>query len=131
MRTALYNGWHKIQEVMLKPGVEENVYDIVGPICESSDILGKARSLRIEPGDLLVLRDCGAYGSSLSSNYNSRPHAVELLVDGYNVYTIRERQKIEELFKDERVCSEVTLNVENWIFERKLEFYYRHIISFN
>ena len=77
------------------------MFDIVGPICESADFLGKDRKLNIEQGDLLAVRSVGAYGFSMSSNYNSRPRAIELLVDGDSATVVRDRETIESLFENE------------------------------
>lgn len=101
LRPALYNGWHKIQEVVQKSNIPEAIYDVVGPICESADFLGKARTLRLEAGDLLAVRDVGAYGYCLNSNYNSKPKAVELMVYDGRVFVIKPREKVEDLFRDE------------------------------
>lgn len=102
MRPALYDAWHDILPVRAKPGVER-LYDVVGPVCESSDFLARARNLRIEEGDLLAIFSAGAYGMSMSSNYNSRPRAAEVLVDGARFDIIRNRERIEHLFADEIV----------------------------
>ena len=76
-------------------------YDIVGPICETGDFLGKQRELSLSAGDLLAVRSAGAYGFTMSSNYNSRPRVAELLVDGENVHVIRQRETIEDLMMGE------------------------------
>ena len=77
-------------------------YEVVGPVCESGDFLGHARDLAIEQGDMLVLMSAGAYGMSMSSNYNTRPRAAEIMVDGAEVKLIREREKVEQLFAGEK-----------------------------
>ena len=78
-------------------------FDIVGPVCESDDFLGKDRSLNIEDGDVLVVRGAGAYGSSMASNYNSRRLPCEVMVDGDKSYVIRARQNYNDIWKDENI----------------------------
>ena len=102
MRPALYSAWHGIEAVRQRPG-KARKYDIVGPICETGDFLGKNRMLAVESGDLLAIHSAGAYGMSMSSNYNSRPRAPEVLVDGDQVHLIREREQIADLFSGERL----------------------------
>ncbi len=101
IRPALYTAWQAIVPVKESQNNIGEVFDIVGPICESADFLGKDRKLNIEQGDLLAVRSVGAYGFTMSSNYNSRPRAVELLVDGDKVTVIRDRETIESLFENE------------------------------
>ena len=81
--------------------IETRVYDVVGPVCETSDFLGKHRKLAIREGDLLAILSAGAYGFTMSSNYNTRPRAAEVLVEGSNMHTIRRRETIEQLFANE------------------------------
>lgn len=100
IRPSLYQAWQEIIPVV-KNENESTTYDIVGPICESSDFLGKDRALSIQQDDLLAIRSSGAYGFSMSSNYNSRPRAAEVLVDGNKVIQIRRRESIDSLFSDE------------------------------
>ena len=102
MRPALYDAYHAIQPV-LRRAVPARQYEVVGPVCESGDFLGHARDLAIEQGDLLALMSAGAYGMSMSSNYNTRPRAAEIMVDGSAVNLIREREKIEQLFAGEKI----------------------------
>ncbi|MGB5726446.1 MAG: diaminopimelate decarboxylase, partial [Thiogranum sp.] len=78
-------------------------YDVVGPVCETGDFLGKQRELSIRQGDLLAVRSAGAYGFTMSSNYNSRPRAAEILVDGEQAHLIRRRETLEELFSQESI----------------------------
>jgi diaminopimelate decarboxylase len=78
-------------------------YDIVGPICESGDWLGRDRQLKVEPGDQLAILSAGAYGFTMSSNYNTRGRAAEVMVDGAKVHLIRERETIESLFANEKL----------------------------
>ncbi len=82
IRPALYSAWQEIIPVVPRSDGETATYDIVGPVCETSDFLGKERDLNIQPGDLLAVRSSGAYGFTMSSNYNTRPRAVEVMVDG-------------------------------------------------
>nr|MBC8212763.1 diaminopimelate decarboxylase [Gammaproteobacteria bacterium] len=81
--------------------LETSVYDVVGPICETGDFLGKDRELAIQPGDLLAIRTSGAYGFSMSSNYNSRPRAAEVMVDGAQHYLVRARETFDDLIRGE------------------------------
>ena len=81
---------------------EPQEYDIVGPVCESGDWLARARSLCIASGDLLAIMSAGAYGMAMSSNYNTRPRAAEVMVDGDRIHLIRARESIDSLFALER-----------------------------
>ena len=102
VRPALYSAWHELQPVQeAQPGVADAVYDVVGPICESADFLAKDRRLAAREGDLLALMSAGAYAMSMSSNYNSRPRAPEVLVDRATVHLVRRRETAEELFAPE------------------------------
>lgn len=105
LRPALYGAWQEIIPVKLQQG-EPSVYDVVGPICESADFLGKDRSLALNPGDLLAVRSSGAYGFVMSSNYNSRPRAAEVMVDGSSVHLVREREELSDLLKLETCLPE-------------------------
>lgn len=101
MRPALYQAFHRIQTVETK-GEAQVAYDVVGPVCESGDFLGRDRALpELKQGDLLAVRDVGAYGMSLSSNYNSRPRATEVLVRGSKITVIRRRESIKDLLRQE------------------------------
>ncbi len=104
MRPALYQSWQAIIPV-IKPedSVPERFYDIVGPVCETGDFLGKDRELAIKSNDLLAVRSAGAYGFTMSSNYNSRPRAAEVMVDQDKHYLVRERETINSLFNNESV----------------------------
>ena len=102
MRPALYQAWQSIIPVCPRES-EARRYDLVGPICETGDFLGKDRDLALEEGDLLAIRSAGAYGFTMSSNYNSRPRAAEVMVDGDKVYKIRCREKIADLYRDEHL----------------------------
>jgi diaminopimelate decarboxylase len=101
MRPALYDAYHAIQPLSRK-ALPARQYEVVGPVCESGDFLGHARELAIEQGDFLALMSAGAYGMSMSSNYNTRPRAAEIMVDGGEVKLIREREKVEQLFAGEK-----------------------------
>lgn len=102
MRPALYEAWHDIQPVVIRSGAAR-LYQIVGPVCESGDFLGHDRTMYIEEGDLLATLSAGAYGMSMSSNYNTRPRAAEILIDAAGIHLIRERERIEQLFENEFV----------------------------
>lgn len=103
LRPALYNAWQDIVPVQQDATLPEAVYDVVGPVCETGDFLGKERSLRIKPGDLLAVCSTGAYGFSMSSNYNSRPRPAEVLVDGEQMHLIRERETLTHLWQGEHL----------------------------
>lgn len=96
-RPALYDAWHDIVPVAPRSGETRN-WEIVGPICESGDFLGHNRTLTIEPGDLLAVMSTGAYGMVMSSNYNTRPRAAEVMVDGSQIHLVRRRETVEELY---------------------------------
>jgi len=102
MRPALYDAWHDILAVKAS-NEDEQVYEVVGPVCESGDFLGHDRTLAIAQGDLLAILSAGAYGMSMSSNYNTRPRAAEVMVDGSQVYEVRARETVPQLFAGERV----------------------------
>jgi diaminopimelate decarboxylase len=96
LRPALYQAWHDIEAVTLRRGPEGTPADVVGPVCESADFLGKQRPLAAAAGDLLAVRSAGAYGFGMSSNYNSRNRAAEVLVDGGEAHLARRRETIED-----------------------------------
>ena len=100
MRPALYDAYHDIVAVAPRDGMQ-SVYEIVGPVCESGDFLGHARSLALQQGDLLAILSAGAYGMSMSSNYNTRPRAAEVMVKDGESFLIRERETVEQLFAHE------------------------------
>jgi diaminopimelate decarboxylase len=102
MRPALYDAYHDIVAVK-QTNSNSQVYEIVGPVCESGDFLGHDRNLALAQNDLLAVLSAGAYGMSMSSNYNTRPRATEVMVDGDKVYEIRKRETIASLFALERV----------------------------
>jgi diaminopimelate decarboxylase len=104
IRPALYDAWQNILPVNLQhQDRSPDTYDIVGPVCESADFLGKNRLLSLEQGELLAICSAGAYGFSMSSNYNSRPRAAEVLVDQNKSHLIRQRETIQELFANEKI----------------------------
>lgn len=96
-RPALYDAWHDIVAVSPRRDAAK-LWDIVGPVCESSDFLGRERALCVAPGDLLAVLSAGAYGMTMSSNYNSRPRAAEVMVDGGEAYLVRRRERTDELY---------------------------------
>ena len=101
VRPSLYSSWQAIIPVQLGNEEPEKEWDVVGPVCETGDFLGKERSLALSQGDLLVIRSSGAYGFTMSSNYNSRPRLAEIMVDGDVVHLIRERENVEQLWAGE------------------------------
>ena len=103
IRPSLYNAWHDIMLGTLHPGKDSKTYDIVGPVCESADFLGVERDLPLQVNDILAVCSVGAYGFSMSSNYNSRPRAAEVLVDDNKIYLLRERESLQDLFKLEKM----------------------------
>ena len=102
MRPALYEAHHGIVPVQTKEA-KSSTYDVVGPVCESGDWLGRDRKLALEEGDLLAILSTGAYGFVMASNYNTRPKPAEIMVDGKNVYVIRAREKTSDLFASETI----------------------------
>ncbi len=103
VRPSLYSAWQNIIPVNLKSDATETTWDIVGPVCETGDFLGKERPLKIAQGDLLAIRSSGAYGFTMSSNYNSRPRLAELIVDGNSLHVIRERETLAQLWAGEHL----------------------------
>ncbi|NJA08251.1 diaminopimelate decarboxylase [Methylococcaceae bacterium WWC4] len=103
IRPALYSAWQDIIPVLAGSGAEEQVWDVVGPVCETGDFLGKERRLGLSPGDLLAVRSSGAYGFTMSSNYNSRPRVAEVMVDGDRCHLIRQREPVEMLWAGEQI----------------------------
>jgi len=102
VRPAMYEAWMGIEPCAARP-VTGETWDVVGPICESGDWLGRDRQLAVQPGDLLAVLSAGAYGMAMASNYNSRPRAAEVMVDGAQVHLIRERESVASLFANERL----------------------------
>lgn len=103
LRPALYDAWHAIVPVRPRTDRAPRTYDLVGPVCETGDFLGKDRALALAPDDLLAVRSAGAYGFSMSSNYNSRPRAAEVMVDGNQAHTVRERETLDDLWRGEHL----------------------------
>ncbi len=106
MRPALYQAWQAIVPVVPRSEGETRVYDVVGPVCETGDFLGKDRELTIKASDLLAVRSAGAYGFTMSSNYNTRPRAAEVMVDGEQVHVVRQRERLEDLWAGESLLPE-------------------------
>lgn len=103
LRPSLYSAWMNIIEVDSRASHPRAVYDVVGPVCETGDFLGKERELSIAAGSLLAVRSAGAYGFAMSSNYNTRPRAAEVLVDGDRAHLVRERERLEQLWQGEHI----------------------------
>jgi diaminopimelate decarboxylase len=103
IRPALYQSWQEIVPVDNNRQGRDGQYDIVGPVCETGDFLGKERQLDLTPGDLLAVRSAGAYGFVMASNYNSRPRPAEVMVDGSDMYLVRERETLAELYRGEHL----------------------------
>jgi diaminopimelate decarboxylase len=107
LRPSLYGSYHAIQRVRQAPARPEVVVDVVGPICESGDFLAKDRGLpHCEPGELLAVMSAGAYGHTMSSNYNARPRTPEVMVRGGRYYVVRERESFDDLVRGERMLDE-------------------------
>jgi len=102
MRPAMYQAWMGIEACALREGTAP-LWDVVGPVCESGDWLGRDRALSVAPGDVLAVLSAGAYGMAMSSNYNTRPRAAEVMLDGEQVHLIRARESVASLFADERL----------------------------
>jgi diaminopimelate decarboxylase len=102
MRPALYDAWHDIVAVRPAPTAAKE-YEVVGPVCETGDFLGRDRRLAVQAGDLLAVLSAGAYGMSMSSNYNTRARAAEVMVEGDSVHCIRRREAIPDLFALEQL----------------------------
>ena len=100
IRPALYDAWHAVEPVRPRGDVAER-WDLVGPVCESADFLALDRALALAPGDLLAIRSAGAYAMAMSSNYNTRPRAAEVMVDGDRAHVVRRRESVDELFASE------------------------------
>ncbi|WP_432455456.1 MULTISPECIES: diaminopimelate decarboxylase [unclassified Agarivorans] len=106
IRPSLYSAWQRIVPVLQRPGLSSVCYDVVGPVCETGDFLGKERELAIEAGDYIAVRSAGAYGFTMSSNYNSRCRAAEVMVDGEQSHLIREREALVSLWAGESLLPE-------------------------
>ena len=104
IRPALYDAWHEIKPIT--DNKEQNILcDIVGPVCECTDFLGKDRQLSVQQGDLLIISSCGAYASSMASNYNSRPKPSEIMIKNEEIHIISRKEKINDLFSREIIIS--------------------------
>lgn len=103
VRPSLYSAWQNIIPVNKNSSSTEDTWDIVGPVCETGDFLGKERLLKLSQGDLLAIRSSGAYGFTMSSNYNSRPRVAEIMIDGSDIHLIRERETIPQLWAGEKL----------------------------
>jgi diaminopimelate decarboxylase len=106
IRPALYGAWQEIIPLKQDNAGGATLWDVVGPVCETGDFLGKQRAIDLTPGDLLAVRSSGAYGFTMSSNYNSRPRAAEVLVDGSQLHLIRARESLAQLWAGERVITD-------------------------
>jgi diaminopimelate decarboxylase len=104
MRPALYDAWHSILPVRKREG-KARQYDVVGPICETGDFFGHAREMAVDKGDALAVMSAGAYGMSMSSNYNTRPRAAEVMVDDAVVHLVRERETVSQLYAAEKIIA--------------------------
>lgn len=102
LRPALYQANQDIVRVVRETDADSSHYDLVGPVCETADFLGKDRTLALEEGDLVAVRGAGAYGFTMSSNYNSRPRAAEVMVDGDQAYLVRAREQVADLYRGEQ-----------------------------
>jgi diaminopimelate decarboxylase len=100
LRPALYGAWHDIVPVVEQPG-ERLRYDVVGPVCESSDVLGTDRDLALHEGQLLAILSAGAYGMAMASNYNTRPRPCEVMIDAGRAVEVRSRESVASLFATE------------------------------
>ena len=107
LRPALYNAWMAIGPTDNRSDINPASYDVVGPVCETGDFLGKDRTLAITEGDHLYVSSAGAYGFTMSSNYNSRPKVAEVMVDGDQLYLIRSRETIADLVRGEQLIAEL------------------------
>jgi len=119
MRPALYDAFHQILPVCHKPSphppqacgggsereMQSSIFEVVGPVCETGDFIGRARDLAIGPESLLAVLSAGAYGMSMSSNYNTRPRAAEVMVDGNAIHLVRERETVAQIFAGEKIIS--------------------------
>jgi diaminopimelate decarboxylase len=99
IRPALYDAWQEIVPVIRHADAPERIYDVVGPVCETGDFLGKQRALAVHVGDYLAVRSAGAYGFVMSSNYNTRPRACEIMVDGDKAHVVRKRESLDYLLE--------------------------------
>ena len=103
LRPALYDAWQKVLPVTERGGDNPKVYDLVGPVCESADFLAQDRELDLAEGDVLAVESSGAYGFCMSSNYNSRPRAAEVMIDGGEIFEVRRRENLADLVSGEQL----------------------------
>ena len=120
LRPVLYDAWMDIVPVKQKKTIEKMVCDVVGPVCETGDFLGKDRLLAVESGDLIAVLGAGAYGAVMSSNYNTRPKPAEVLVDGNHFDLIRTRETVDQMVDLERIPDHIRIYTI-WFFI--IEFY--------
>jgi diaminopimelate decarboxylase len=106
LRPALYDAWHDILPLRAEGTPDAEPVDVVGPVCETGDFLGRDRRLPVQAGDLLAVTDGGAYGFVMSSNYNARPRACEVMVSGTEARLVRRRETVEELWRGEYLFGE-------------------------
>jgi diaminopimelate decarboxylase len=107
VRPAMYDAWMRIVECETRD-VDALTCDVVGPICESGDWLGRDRALAVVPGDFVAVLSAGAYAMSMASNYNTRPRAAEVMIAGDDAWIIREREKVADLWRGERLAADAT-----------------------
>ena len=103
VRPAMYQAWMNIVPCMARTDVAAATWDVVGPVCESGDWIGRDRELAVKPGDVVAVLSAGAYGMTMASNYNTRPRAAEVMVDGGHAFVIRDREDARALFAGERL----------------------------
>lgn len=103
LRPALYDAWQEILPVIPRAGAPARRYDIVGPVCETADFLGRERTLALSEGDLLAIRAAGAYGFAMASQYNARPRPAEIMIDGDRAHLVRSRESVDDLMAGERL----------------------------
>jgi diaminopimelate decarboxylase len=106
LRPAFYNAYHQVLPVNENSNGIEASWDLVGPICETGDFLAKGRNLSLSQGDYLAVMSAGAYGFTMSSNYNSRPRVAEVMVSGEQHTLVRERETIQDLFNKESIVND-------------------------
>lgn len=106
LRPSLYNAYHAIVPVERHDGVDEQLVDVVGPVCETGDFFGHARHLAAQEGDMLAVMNAGAYGFTMASNYNTRPRAAEVMVHGHTATLVREREPLTSLWQGEHLLGD-------------------------
>jgi diaminopimelate decarboxylase len=103
VRPAMYGAWMNIVPCRPRDAAQAQTWDVVGPVCESGDWIGRDRKLAVQPGDILAVLSAGAYGMAMASNYNSRPRAAEVMVDGDRAHVVRDREDPKALYAGERL----------------------------